>query len=128
MKLRKFKGKQIRGYMDFDIEFDESLTFLIGINGTGKTTILKLLAGLLSPSYIELAQIEFSEIELICEKYLDGGSVIIKILCNKTSDKLKLAIEEAGKATTIENEFSLYEITSSNFFARESIDVEKCIV
>lgn len=125
MKLRKFKGKQIRGYMDFDIEFDESLTFLIGINGTGKTTILKLLAGLLSPSYIELAQIEFSEIELICEKYLDGGSVIIKILCNKTSDKLKLAIEEAGKATTIENEFSLYEITSSNFFARESIDVEK---
>lgn len=39
MKLKKFKGKQIRGYMDFDIEFDESLTFLIGINGTGKTTI-----------------------------------------------------------------------------------------
>jgi ABC-type Fe3+/spermidine/putrescine transport system ATPase subunit len=68
MKLKKFKGKQIRGYMDFDIEFDESLTFLIGINGTGKTTILKLLAGLLSPSYIELAQIDFTEIELVCEK------------------------------------------------------------
>lgn len=68
IKLKQFIGKDIRGYMNFNIAFNESLTFLIGINGTGKTTILKLLSGLLCPSYIELYQIEFSYIELLCEK------------------------------------------------------------
>lgn len=126
MKLKKFKGKQIRGYMDFDIEFDESLTFLIGINGTGKTTILKLLAGLLSPSYIELAQIDFTEIELVCEKFSNTESKIIKLSCYKANNKFKLKIEEPEKSKEIENEFQLYEISSfMNSYGREPIDVEK---
>ena len=115
MKLIKFSGKQIRGYMNFDIDFDERLTFLIGINGTGKTTILKLLAGLLSPSYIELAQIDFSEIEVICERLTNiGSNSTIKILCSKSNNKLKLKITEPEKFIEIENEF-LYKKTKSNF-------------
>lgn len=126
MKLKRFIGKQIRGYMDFDIEFDETLNFLIGINGTGKTTILKLLAGLLSPSYLELSQIEFSEIKLICRKYSNSEYNLITITCNKNDKILVLKIEDSEKSKKIQEQFPLYEIKSSaKSFGRETINIEK---
>lgn len=127
MKLIKFSGKQIRGYMNFDIDFDGSLNFLIGINGTGKTTILKLLAGLLSPSYIELVQIDFSDIEIICERLTNiGSSRMIKISCNKSNNKLKLKVTEPENFMEIENEFLLYEQNSSiTSHRKDFIDSEK---
>lgn len=126
MKLIRFIGKQIRGYMDFDIEFNESLNFLIGINGTGKTTILKLLAGLLSPSYIELSQIEFSEIKLICRKYSNSEYNLITITCNRYDKSLVLKIEDSEKSKEIQEQFPLYVIKSSvKSFGRETINTEK---
>lgn len=95
IKLKRFVGKDVRGYMNFDITFNESLTFLIGINGTGKTTILKLLSGLLCPSYMELCQIEFSYIELLCEK--NGNSDIsIKIECRKEGNSIVFCFTDAN--------------------------------
>lgn len=38
----------MRGYITKKINFRDSVTFLIGINGLGKTTVLKLLNGLLA--------------------------------------------------------------------------------
>lgn len=81
MKLKEFIGKDVRGYMDFHISFDDSLTFLIGINGSGKTTVLKLLSGLLYPAYIELAQIEFSYIKLTCEQLM--SNTFVSISCER---------------------------------------------
>ena len=39
MKLIRFKGENIRGYQLQSIDFRDRLTFLIGINGSGKTTV-----------------------------------------------------------------------------------------
>ena len=64
MKLIRFKGENIRGYQLQSIDFRDRLTFLIGINGSGKTTVLRLLQGLLTPSYSDLSQIEFSTISV----------------------------------------------------------------
>ncbi len=64
MKLIRFKGENIRGYQSHSIDFRDRITFLIGINGSGKTTVLRLLQGLLTPSYLDLAQIEFSTISV----------------------------------------------------------------
>ena len=49
MKIKHFTGKKVRGYIDFDIAFNDGLNFIIGINGMGKTTILNLLKGRLMP-------------------------------------------------------------------------------
>ena len=81
MRLKRFIGKDVRGYMNFDINFRDSVTFLIGINGSGKTTVIKLLSGLLTPSFIDLTQIDYSEIELTCEKLSDQSQIIIR--CKK---------------------------------------------
>jgi len=43
-KLTKLKLKNIGGFQDFELNFHENLTVLIGKNGAGKTTILKSIA------------------------------------------------------------------------------------
>ena len=64
MKIKRFIGKKVRGYMDFDITFNDGLNFLIGVNGTGKTTILRLLRGLIMPSPKILTEMTYKEISL----------------------------------------------------------------
>ena len=88
MRLKQFIGKDVRGYMNFDISFRESVTFLIGINGSGKTTVIKLLSGLLTTSFIDLTQIDFNEIKLICEKLSDQSQIIIS--CKKDAGLILL--------------------------------------
>lgn len=88
MRLKQFTGKDVRGYMNFDISFRESVTFLIGINGSGKTTVIKLLSGLLTPSFIDLTQIDFNEIKLFCEKLSDQSQIIIS--CKKDAGLIYL--------------------------------------
>ncbi len=96
MKLRRFIGKNVRGYMDFDISFRDSVTFLIGINGSGKTTVLKLLSGLLTPSFLDLVQIEFSEIQLFCESTSSKESILIA--CSKKEEKIVLKYKSSNNA------------------------------
>lgn len=64
MKIKHFSAENVHGYLYYDIDFRDDLTFLIGLNGSGKTTVLKLISGLLTPKYLNLVQIKFSEMEL----------------------------------------------------------------
>lgn len=107
MRLKRFIGKDIRGYMNLDIIFKENVTFLIGINGSGKTTVLKLLAGLLTPSYTDLTEIEFSEITLFCLKHSEGNDEI-QISCKKRDSYLFLTYND-NKNPPIEDKVLLFE-------------------
>ncbi len=66
MKIKKFIGQNVHGYLNFDITFDLSLNFLIGINGTGKTTVLNLIDGMLNLNLKPLVMAAFDSIKLIC--------------------------------------------------------------
>ncbi len=55
MKIIHYKAEKIYGHMDFDIKFNPNLTFLVGINGSGKTTVLRSLSALISPSLISFS-------------------------------------------------------------------------
>lgn len=89
MKIIKFRAEKVNGYLNFDIDFGPSLTFLIGINGSGKTTALKLILGLLSPSWINITQIKYTYAEVECE--VNGEKIIIRSEY-QDSDKIKLSI------------------------------------
>lgn len=98
MKLDHFIANDVRGYLHFDIEFKDSLTFLIGINGAGKTTALKLLLGLLTPSYKDLNQIEFTTAELVC--IVDTDNKRLTISATKNDNLLTLVISKTNEGKT----------------------------
>lgn len=56
---------KLHGYIDKKISFNNSEAFLIGINGSGKSTILKIIHAILTKNLDFFNKITFSKIELI---------------------------------------------------------------
>src|ERR1041385_4233759 len=64
MRLNRFKGVEIYGYLNFDIGFHRELTFLTGINGGGKTTVVNGVIALISPNLRVLAELDYRSIRV----------------------------------------------------------------
>jgi len=90
MKITKFTANKVHGYLNYDIKFEDRLTYLIGINGTGKTSVLKLILGLISPSFNYLNNIEFESIELQC---CDENNREFKISSKPSNENLLISLE-----------------------------------
>lgn len=69
MKIKYFSASKVHGHYDFDLPFRPDLNFLVGINGTGKTSALRLLQASLTLDIGVLASISFSIIRL---EIIDG--------------------------------------------------------
>lgn len=132
MKIKSFKGSGIRGYMDFNISFNEGVSFLIGINGSGKTTVLKLISGLITPSLLDLIQIEFREIELVVENQSNNTNTTIG--CKKSSSELMLyyngikttlMIHELYKNSNMPHEYLVDRLRSDMMRFEEDIVVKE---
>ncbi|WP_271893850.1 AAA family ATPase [Candidatus Phyllobacterium onerii] len=67
MKLNKFVGRGIHGYLDLDFNFLDNLTFLTGINGSGKTTALNAIVALISPNLATLANLDYKNLSVDLE-------------------------------------------------------------
>jgi len=59
MKLKSLEIKNLYGFMNKTIDFNKQLNLLVGINGSGKTSILNVISWMMQPSYIELCTNEF---------------------------------------------------------------------
>ena len=93
MKLKSFKAKNVFGYMNFDINFNDDIILLYGINGSGKTTALKLIQAMLTPSFKDFHTIEFDELKLAYVDNYKGDSKTIRIEIKKDSEiELKIFI------------------------------------
>lgn len=62
MKILSASARGVHGFLDINVRFNDDLTFIIGPNGSGKTTILYLIQLALSFSIDKLARIEFHEL------------------------------------------------------------------
>jgi ABC-type multidrug transport system ATPase subunit len=90
MKINSFEAKNVHGYLNYYIDFFSVLTFLIGINGSGKTSALKLILGLITPSFQYLNQIDYEFAELKCSTTeLEQDIIIIILPKNKTKVLVK---------------------------------------
>ncbi|NOR63342.1 MAG: AAA family ATPase [Rhodobacteraceae bacterium] len=67
MKIDRFRASGLHGYLNFDIKFKNRLTFLTGINGTGKTTALNSIVSLLMPDLQFLCSVQYNFLEVSIE-------------------------------------------------------------
>jgi len=64
MKIRRFIGRKVNGYLDLDVQFRDELTFVTGINGSGKTTVLNATISLLMPRLDFLCSQDYAEVAI----------------------------------------------------------------
>jgi energy-coupling factor transporter ATP-binding protein EcfA2 len=88
MQIINFKAQLINGYLNFDIPFFEDVTFITGINGSGKTTILNAIMAIISPNLQRLARLEYKN--LILEIINNGKKYVISVDQDHTSVSISI--------------------------------------
>ncbi|WP_167761375.1 AAA family ATPase [Duganella callida] len=68
MKIAKFSATKVHGHYNFDFRFFPDINFLVGINGSGKTTALRLIQAILTLDFSTLQTIKFSRLVLVVER------------------------------------------------------------
>jgi len=64
MKILRFETRGLHGYLNFSLDLNSNLVFLTGINGAGKTSAVRSITALLTPSFQTLAEMEYSLISV----------------------------------------------------------------
>lgn len=126
MKIKRIKITNLFGYLNPDIDMNSSIKIIYGKNGTGKTTILKIINSILKGLLYELIAIKFQK--LSC--YFDDGTelLISKANDNKTPvtrrnqlDKKNLLLSLLKDGVETETGFFAYKNDFDISFGVESI-------
>jgi len=136
MIVHSLKVRKLYGYMNFDLEFHSDLNFLIGINGSGKTSVLNVIAWMLTPSLLKLTQLDFEEIQLVSsdennkrtiEARRKSRAVVLSI--EGISKSLEIPIFEYPEAasqerttTTIQEMYERFRVENRNHPALVELD------
>lgn len=96
MQIQRFSAKKIHGYLNFDVKFDNEITFLTGINGSGKTSVIQSIIALITPNFYVLTKMNFEKIEVfildnevkisISAKMTKDGAIVLN--CSSTKDQI----------------------------------------
>ncbi|HCL4053595.1 TPA: AAA family ATPase [Pseudomonas aeruginosa] len=78
MRIISFSAGRVHGIYDYNIEFNKGVNFLVGINGSGKTTALRLMQSALSLDFLSISSIKFRPLRIKIEKQNDFYSLAIK--------------------------------------------------
>jgi predicted ATPase len=65
MQIISFQAQALHGYMDRSIRFNRDVTYITGINGTGKTSVVRSVISLLQPSLAYLIETDFRFMSLV---------------------------------------------------------------
>lgn len=66
-KIEQLKIEELHGHRNITVNFIDNILILVGENGAGKTTILRILYCILSGEYTQIAQLSFKKITLIVD-------------------------------------------------------------
>jgi predicted ATPase len=119
-RIDEFQASKVYEYIDMDIRFFRELTFLYGLNGSGKTTALRLIMGLLEPSLRTLLTIPYRDVILRGEA--DRGEVELRaskdeknfvLGCSMTEKQIEIPLERLDHVeinALIEREYPHHEV------------------
>lgn len=93
MYIESLEIKGLYGHFNKMLHFKKDCTLLVGINGSGKTTILKIINWLLTPSIAELSATKFDIIRM--DFFHDN--VHYQIQCEQANKELIYSLTEGNK-------------------------------
>lgn len=67
MRLKTFQATKLNHIEHLKIDFYRDVTFLTGVNGSGKTSVLRAINALLTPNLEDLGKLNFEEISISFE-------------------------------------------------------------
>lgn len=106
MRITAFSSRDLNGYLTFDLQFHKDLNFLIGINGSGKTSVLKAIVACLSPDLDWIMTSIFKEISLSFEQ----NGHIHKITLNRAdASTLIQYTDETGRSIPFRLTYADYQ-------------------
>ena len=97
LKISSLTVKGGFGYVDFSLKFFRGLSFLVGINGSGKTTAIRLIEALLTPSLEQLDKIPHKSAVLRLE--IEGK--IVKIESSVYEGRTEIRIPHLGPEASL---------------------------
>jgi energy-coupling factor transporter ATP-binding protein EcfA2 len=113
--LKKFIVTSLWGEKDLTLNLHEDVNFLIGTNGSGKTTVINLIAAALSADFHTLDRVDFKKIEM----HLSGPNRPVVEVLKKAERKtpfLGITYRYKPKGDSDWKEFSLDEIESQIYY------------
>lgn len=99
MNITGFRALNVHSYLCFDILFKPDISYLDGINGSGKTTVLRAIMALLTPNIRWLSETEFQSLEVAVEHQ----DKTFTVRASKNEESLSLSIPEQK----LQHKFSL---------------------
>lgn len=127
MRINRFIGKGVHGVLDFDIEFNSDLTFLTGINGSGKTTVVNCIVALMTPDLEALAGITYTLIrvefkndkQLYIECKKSDGTITLKTSAARQTLAYQSFISDTPSSRETEFETEYYKALLSSSASHE---------
>lgn len=119
MILKSFLARNVYGYLDFDFDLHKDLNFLVGGNGSGKTTALKLINGLLVPNFRELMFVPFEYAEL----KIEHKNELITISARSDESNIELSVSSVDEKVNLPN----YADVELEYYSHKGHDREEFI-
>lgn len=101
--IKKVKVDGFWGERSIEFNFHDDINFIIGINGSGKTTAINMVVAALTADFSELDRMEFSRITIELKSKINKKKPSISIVKNKNKDKPFNSIEYEIKKSSGEN-------------------------
>ncbi|WP_447758170.1 AAA family ATPase [Aeromonas veronii] len=115
------------GYLSFQSNFDEKINYIIGTNGTGKTTIINLIAAALTADHQKLDKIDFSKIEVILKSTNSLRKPKITVVKERVSlshSEIRYIFQETTKSPKIELPLGIVDNVNINKYYKRVINVK----
>lgn len=99
MKIKRLIVEELYGHINYDINFNNDITFLYGDNGCGKTTILNIVTFIITGKIYKLFDYQFKEIKLIYQP--SNSKKTQEIIVNSTENN-DITLEFLSEVATLQ--------------------------